>query len=286
MRIGYESLTALLQRQGYQPHRHRDRHRRVRGARLDLRHVPRRARPGPAARLLRRRARIAAAVRSRAPSAPPARSTATCCCPRARRCSTRTRVKRFRARYRELFGANATQDPLYQAVSDGRRLAGMEHWLPLFEDRLATLFDHLGDDDLVVIDAARDRRGRGAAGRHRRLLTASAATPPGRRRAATARCRPTRSTCRARNSPRRSTQRPVHRAAIFAEPESAKAIDFGFRSARDFAPERSRGDNVYEAAAAHFQIARQGRQAAAVRRLFRRLAQPHRLDPRRGRAPR
>ncbi|MDE2411472.1 MAG: transcription-repair coupling factor, partial [Sphingomonadales bacterium] len=52
-------------------------------------------------------------------------------------------VKRFRSRYREQFGANATGDPLYQAVSDGRRLAGMEHWLPLFEDRLVTLFDHL-----------------------------------------------------------------------------------------------------------------------------------------------
>ena len=36
-------------------------------------------------------------------------------------------IKRFRSRYRELFGAAATQDPLYEAVSDGRRLAGMEH---------------------------------------------------------------------------------------------------------------------------------------------------------------
>src|SRR3546814_18650617 len=26
----------------------------------------------------------------------------------------------------------------------------MEHWLPLFEERLATAFDHLGDDDLIV----------------------------------------------------------------------------------------------------------------------------------------
>ncbi|MEE3154530.1 MAG: transcription-repair coupling factor, partial [Pseudomonadota bacterium] len=63
-------------------------------------------------------------------------------------------IKRFRSRYREMFGANATQDPLYEAVSEGRRLAGMEHWLPLFEDKLATLFDHLGKDDLVVIDQA------------------------------------------------------------------------------------------------------------------------------------
>jgi transcription-repair coupling factor (superfamily II helicase) len=63
-------------------------------------------------------------------------------------------IKRFRTRYRELFGANATQDPLYQAISEGRRLAGMEHWLPLFEDRLSTLFDHLADNDLMVIEAS------------------------------------------------------------------------------------------------------------------------------------
>ena len=41
-------------------------------------------------------------------------------------------IKRFRGRYRETFGATATGDPLYQAVSEGRRLVGMEHWLPLF----------------------------------------------------------------------------------------------------------------------------------------------------------
>ena len=62
-------------------------------------------------------------------------------------------IKRFRGRYREMFGANATQDPLYEAVSEGRRLAGMEHWLPLFEEKLATLFDYLGDDDVIVIDS-------------------------------------------------------------------------------------------------------------------------------------
>jgi len=63
-------------------------------------------------------------------------------------------IKRFRSGYREMFGANATGDPLYQAVSDGRRLAGMEHWLPLFEDRLVTLFDHLSPQDTLVIDSS------------------------------------------------------------------------------------------------------------------------------------
>src|SRR5690606_39080121 len=61
-------------------------------------------------------------------------------------------IKRFRGRYRELFGATATGDPLYQAVSEGRRLAGMEHWLPLFEDRLVPLAEHLDADTLWLRD--------------------------------------------------------------------------------------------------------------------------------------
>src|SRR3954470_13683679 len=63
-------------------------------------------------------------------------------------------IKRFRSRYREKFGANATSDPLYQAISDGRRLAGMEHWLPLFEERLDMLFAHLPDEAVIVRDSA------------------------------------------------------------------------------------------------------------------------------------
>src|SRR4029079_18718355 len=62
-------------------------------------------------------------------------------------------IKRFRSSYRELFGATATGDPIYQAVSDGRRLSGIDHWLPLFEDKLASFFDHLGSDDVMVREA-------------------------------------------------------------------------------------------------------------------------------------
>ena len=36
-------------------------------------------------------------------------------------------------------------------------MAGMEHWLPLLEERLETLFDHLGDNDLILRDAAADQ---------------------------------------------------------------------------------------------------------------------------------
>src|SRR6056297_3671530 len=52
-------------------------------------------------------------------------------------------ITRFRQNYRIEFGAAGTDDPLYEAVSAGRKQAGMEHWLPLFHDRLETLFDYL-----------------------------------------------------------------------------------------------------------------------------------------------
>jgi transcription-repair coupling factor (superfamily II helicase) len=49
---------------------------------------------------------------------------------------------RFRQGYVAQFGAQ-TNDPLYEAVSAGQRYPGMEHWLPLFHDRLETLLDYL-----------------------------------------------------------------------------------------------------------------------------------------------
>ncbi|KPF61005.1 transcription-repair coupling factor [alpha proteobacterium AAP81b] len=67
------------------------------------------------------------------------------------------RIRNFRAGYLERFGAAATADPLYEAVSDGRRLAGMEHWLPLFEPGLTTLFDWLGPNAVVIRDAGADK---------------------------------------------------------------------------------------------------------------------------------
>ncbi len=170
-------------------------------------------------------------------------------------------VKRFRTRYREMFGANATSDPLYQAVSDGRRLAGMEHWLPLFEERLVPVFDHLSADDVMVIDnaalgaaderlgdiadyyAARSETSGKAAGSYRPLEPAMLYM--------------------ARDDLDTALKsRPIHRADIFAQPESAGTLDFGFTSGRDFTPERARGDNVYEAAAKYLTgAAKRGKKA-------------------------
>jgi transcription-repair coupling factor (superfamily II helicase) len=168
-------------------------------------------------------------------------------------------IKRFRSRYREMFGAHATQDPLYQAVSEGRRLAGMEHWLPLFEDKLATLFDHLSGDDVIVIEAsalaAADERFGDIADYHRqREETGSHKAGSYRPLAADALY------LASDEFAEKLARWPVHRAEPFPQPESAATLDFGFKSARDFAPERSRGENVYEAAAAHLKaVAKAGK---------------------------
>jgi transcription-repair coupling factor (superfamily II helicase) len=52
-------------------------------------------------------------------------------------------VARFRTGWRDLFGQAAANDPIYQAISDGRRAPGMEHWTPLFHDEMATLIDYI-----------------------------------------------------------------------------------------------------------------------------------------------
>ncbi|WP_066709913.1 transcription-repair coupling factor [Celeribacter ethanolicus] len=52
-------------------------------------------------------------------------------------------ITRFRQNYRIEFGAAGTDDPLYEAVTAGRKHAGMEHWLPYFHERLDTIFDYL-----------------------------------------------------------------------------------------------------------------------------------------------
>ena len=70
-------------------------------------------------------------------------------------------ISRFRSRWLETFGAGA-DDPVYQAVSEGARRQGLEHWLPLLHERLETLFDYLPADAVVLLDAlaeqSRDER--------------------------------------------------------------------------------------------------------------------------------
>ena len=79
-------------------------------------------------------------------------------------------VTRFRSGYRTSFGAVGGDDPLYTAVSAGRRHIGFEHWLPLFHERLETLFDYMADDAVVVLDHQAEEACPGAPRTDRRIL--------------------------------------------------------------------------------------------------------------------
>jgi transcription-repair coupling factor (superfamily II helicase) len=61
-------------------------------------------------------------------------------------------ITRFRQNYRVEFGAGGSNDPLYEAVSAGRKHQGMEHWLPFFHQRLETLFDYLPEASVMLDD--------------------------------------------------------------------------------------------------------------------------------------
>ncbi len=78
-------------------------------------------------------------------------------------------ITRFRQTYRAEFGTAGSDDPLYEAVSAGRKHQGMEHWLPFFHARLETLFDYLPDASVMLDDqttAARLSRWEGIADQH------------------------------------------------------------------------------------------------------------------------
>ena len=159
-------------------------------------------------------------------------------------------IKRFRVSYRDRFGVTATGDPLYQAVSEGRRLSGMDHWLPLFEERMATIFDHVGDGTLVIRDA-----GAVSAGQSRldaisdyydNRVKAQVAEPGSYRPLP-----PEMLYLSGEELEQTLAANAAHLLTPFAQPDSAGIIDFGISAARDFAPERAQKANVYEAVAAH-----------------------------------
>ncbi|MEQ1551560.1 transcription-repair coupling factor [Sphingorhabdus sp.] len=172
-------------------------------------------------------------------------------------------VRRFRTQYRDLFGTTATGDPLYQAVSEGRRLAGMDHWLPLFEERLVTLLDHLDSDTLILRDqaalAAGEARFEAIADYHANREKAQSASPGSYRPLA-----PEKLYLGSDELESLLDAHSSHLLTPFAAPDAADTIDFGISAGRDFAPERARKDNVYEAVSAYLKDSIRSGQKAIV----------------------
>ena len=65
-------------------------------------------------------------------------------------------IANFRKNYRAQFGAASRDDPLYEAVSAGRRHQGMEHWLPFFQEKLASLFDYMPNAYIYCDEGMKD----------------------------------------------------------------------------------------------------------------------------------
>lgn len=59
-------------------------------------------------------------------------------------------VREFRGRYRVRFEGDPARSSIYRSVSEGLAPAGIEYYLPLFFDQLATLFDYLPQNSIVL----------------------------------------------------------------------------------------------------------------------------------------
>ena len=159
-------------------------------------------------------------------------------------------IKRFRSAYRDLFGGQSTGDPLYQAVSEGRRQAGMDHWLPLFEDRLATLFDHIDPATPVLrghrTEATAETRFAAIADYHANRVAAERESPGSYRPLAPETLYLTEADWSGATS-----QRPIHIVTPFDVAPAATVVDLETFAARDFTPERTADLNVYDKVADH-----------------------------------
>jgi transcription-repair coupling factor (superfamily II helicase) len=159
-------------------------------------------------------------------------------------------IKRFRSAYRDLFGAQATGDPLYQAVSDGRRQAGMDHWLPLFEERLATLFDHIDPATPVLrghrTEATAETRFAAITDYHANRVAAERESPGSYRPLA-----PETLYLTEEEWAGATKARPIHIVTPFDVPPAATVVDLETFAARDFTPERTADLNVYDKVADH-----------------------------------
>ena len=162
-------------------------------------------------------------------------------------------IRLFRTGYVAAFGAASPDDVLYETVSEGRRAAGIEHWLPLFHTRLETLFDYV-DGSPVAIEALAEEAA------HERLAQIAdyyqarkdaidqpgggapyKPLPPDRLYLAEAEWR------------ERLEHSALARLSAFAAPEDgADAIDIGAHAGHNFVAERSEpGGNVFDAVRTH-----------------------------------
>jgi transcription-repair coupling factor (superfamily II helicase) len=159
-------------------------------------------------------------------------------------------IARFRRGFLNRFGAPG-DDPLYAAVSEGGRRAGLEHWLPLFYERLETLFDYLPPKALVAFDhlafEARDERLAMINDAHSARIETQKA-----KGGAYPALAPADLYLTGAEWDQRVAERPSRRFSPFQRDPADAVIDLGAKIGRTFAAERAQDSvNLFEAASVH-----------------------------------
>ncbi len=167
-------------------------------------------------------------------------------------------ISRFRSGYVAQFGAATPDDPLYESVSAGRTIQGMEHWLPLFYPKLDTLFDYIPRALLLLghqteevkaarFDLIRDYYETREQFLHQKQDDKHAIKAPPYKP-----LKPEQLYLTPEDWTAALAGHWVRDFSPFHAPESMKSVDAGGKQGRDFAPERAAGKtNVFQAAADH-----------------------------------
>ncbi|MFT4099080.1 MAG: CarD family transcriptional regulator, partial [Rhodoblastus sp.] len=168
-------------------------------------------------------------------------------------------MRRFRQAYLASFGAETRGDTLYEAISEGRRHPGMEHWLPLFHEQMDTLFDYFAGApillDPLAEDAAAERLAQ-ARDYYDSRKEAYDSDPAG---ASYKPLKPDALYLKPDEFRARLDAAALARISPFATPDSPHGltVDLGAGVGRSFAPERAdENANVFEAAVKHIETLR------------------------------
>jgi transcription-repair coupling factor (superfamily II helicase) len=160
-------------------------------------------------------------------------------------------IQRFRIGYAAEFGGMPKNDPLFEAVSEGRRYRGVEHWLPLFHGKLETLFDYLPETPVVleplIEEAAHERFAQIADYYGARRESLERGDQPAYRPLP-----PERLYLKEGEWSAHLKKAALIRLLPFGVPDARDTLDAGGKPGRSFAPERAdTSKNVFDAAASH-----------------------------------
>lgn len=160
-------------------------------------------------------------------------------------------ISHFRTEYTRIFGGNTRGDLLYEAISEGRRYPGMEHWLPLFHHKLQTIFDFLPKAPIVleplVDEAANERNAQIADYYDARKEALDAGQSPLYKPLPADRLYLSQT-----EWAKQLQEVALARLTPFDVPESGRVYDPHIRSGRSFAPERTaQSENLFAAVVAH-----------------------------------